>query len=133
MPMPVKMEGSEFTVRPKTLIARDPVMDNTYELFCGLVAGCCIAVPGWPFRVRPSKPSIETYSVQVPCTTIVCGTCLFSLASVPLSDPPLLQSTVIDWSPCANAAEAIRNREITPTSLIDGTTTFEILFDMFPP
>src|SRR5438045_9583041 len=59
MPMPEKMEGSELTLKPKTLIPREPAIESTYNLFSGFVAGCCIVAPDWPLRVRDRKSVVE--------------------------------------------------------------------------
>src|SRR6266567_714490 len=94
IPMLEKIVGSEWTASPETVTLREARMDKTYELDCGLVAGCCKFAPCTPISVKPLNPSIRTYSVQVPFTVSVAGVNLSILAKVRLSDCPASQSTV---------------------------------------
>ena len=73
----------------------------------GTVLGWTNVAPDELLTVRFSKPVIVTYSVQVPCTITVFGTCLLSLEIALLSDWPASQFTTAGLAagvwPCANA------------------------------
>src|SRR6266700_1528702 len=86
IPMLEKIVGSEWTASQETVTLCEPRMDKTYELDCGLVAGCCKVAPCRLFRVKLLNPSTRTYSVQVPLIVIVVGVNLSILASVRFRD-----------------------------------------------
>src|SRR5215472_6312828 len=134
LPFPIPIPEGPWTTRFETVIPREPVMDNTLELECGFVAGCCIAAPDWPRRVRLSKPSIVTNSEQVPCTISVVGVCLFSSDKVRVNDCPLSQFTVRVSVFCPYAAETRNRIETIPTNNhLHVTDSFEIFSNMLPP
>src|SRR6516164_1132589 len=85
----------------------------------GVVLGCCSAAPGTPIRVRLVNPLMVTYSVQVPFTSTVIGTCLGNLDRVAFNDWPSVQFTGIVGLGCAIAAATAKMNRANTRRILD--------------